>query len=160
MYKVKGNIIIASICAIILSTGSFYIGKAADNPDISYKSQGRIVFDNHTPDTADDVVFDASDFVVINNMVVDGKTNIKEELNKYEGINISEDIPTFATLAASINAISDGTDALAEHILSGEKAIVGKNVVIGSMNDYSAKEVSPDSIIENGDRAEIGRAHV
>ena len=153
----KSNIITATLCTIALSFTSFYSGYAAANTTsgIQYNSQGKIVFDNNTKDTTDDVIFDAGDFILIDSMVADGKKDIKDELNKYEGIDISEDIPTFDTLAASIDAISEGTDAAAENILSGKKAIVGKSIVTGSMNDCSGRVISTNKIVENGDNAEI-----
>lgn len=153
----KSNIITAILCALTLSATSFYSGYAAANTTsgIQYSSQGKIVFDNGTEEPADDVVFDAADFRVIDNMVMDGKTSIKTELNKYGSIEINEDIPEFNMLAASIAAISDGTDATSGNILSGKKALVGKNIVTGSMADHSGTSISTSQIKENGTTAEI-----
>lgn len=153
----KSNIITAILCALTLSATSFYSGYAAANTTsgIQYSSQGKIVFDNGTEEPADDVVFDAADFRVIDNMVMDGKTSIKTELNKYGSIEINEDIPEFNMLAASVAAISDGTDATSGNILSGKKALVGKNIVTGSMADHSGTSTSTSQIKENGTTAEI-----
>lgn len=54
----KTNIIMVSVTllAVLLLSGK---GKAEESP---FKSQGKIVFDNGTQDTADDVVFDSADF--------------------------------------------------------------------------------------------------
>lgn len=153
----KSNIITAILCALTLSATSFYSGYAAANTTsgIQYSSQGKIVFDNGTEEPTDDVVFDAADFRVIDNMVMDGKTSIKTELNKYGSIEINEDIPEFNMLAASVAAISDGTNATAGNILSGKKALVGKNIVTGSMADHSGTSTSTSQIKENGTTAEI-----
>lgn len=45
-----------TLLAVLLLSGK---GKAEESP---FKSQGKIVFDNGTQDTADDVVFDSADF--------------------------------------------------------------------------------------------------
>ena len=114
--KIKiSNAITAALCAAVLSAASYSLGYAdADTGGgTGYSSQGKIVFDNGTEDTADDVIFDASDFRLIDDMVTEGKTNIKNELNQYGNIQIDDDIPEFGTLAASVSAISDGTDAAA-----------------------------------------------
>lgn len=57
--SVKTNVIMVSftlLAALLLLSGK---GKAEESP---FKSQGEIVFDNGTRDTADDVVFDSADF--------------------------------------------------------------------------------------------------
>ena len=156
--KIKiSNAITAALCAAVLSAASYSLGYAdADTGGgTGYSSQGKIVFDNGTEDTADDVIFDASDFRLIDDMVTEGKTNIKNELNQYGNIQIDDDIPEFGTLAASVSAISDGTDAAAGNILSGKKALVGKNIVTGSMADHSGTSTSTSQIKENGTTAEI-----
>ena len=156
--KIKiSNAITAALCAAVLSAASSSLGYAdADTGGgTGYSSQGKIVFDNGTEDTADDVIFDASDFRLIDDMVTEGKTNIKNELNQYGNIQIDDDIPEFGTLAASVSAISDGTDAAAGNILSGKKALVGKNIVTGSMADHSGTSTSTSQIKENGTTAEI-----
>ena len=62
--KIKiSNAITAALCAAVLSAASYSLGYAdADTGGgTGYSSQGKIVFDNGTEDTADDVIFDASD---------------------------------------------------------------------------------------------------
>lgn len=56
--SVRTNVIMVSVTllAVLLLSGK---GKAEEG---AFKSQGRIVFDNGTQDTADDVVFDSADF--------------------------------------------------------------------------------------------------
>lgn len=151
----KSNVIVAVICMAALSGTSYYSGYAAGNSGIQYNSQGKIVFDNGTEDTIDDVIFDASDFITIDSMVTDGKASIKDELNRYDSIEISEDTPAFNTLAAAVDAISDGTDATAGNILSGKTALVGKSLVTGSMDDHSGSRTDTNKITENGTNAEI-----
>lgn len=153
----KNNVITAAICAIVLSVTSYCSGYAAADGDggTQYNSQGKIVFDNGTEDTADDVVFDASDFVTIDSMVTAGKRSIADELNKYDSIEIGDDIPAFDTLAVLAGSISDGTDAAAGNILSGKKALVGKNIVTGSMADHSGSKTPTNNVTENGANAEI-----
>ena len=75
--KIKiSNAITAALCAAVLSAASYSLGYAdADTGGgTGYSSQGKIVFDNGTEDTADDVIFDASDFRLIDDMVTEGKT--------------------------------------------------------------------------------------
>lgn len=157
----KSNVITSLICVAALSVASFCSGYAAGagaagtDSGIQYSSQGKIVFDNSTEDTADDVVFDAADFLTIDNMVRNGKTDIKNELNKYDNINLGGDIPEFNTLAASVASISSGTDAAAGNILSGKKALVGKKIVTGSMANHSGGSTSSSQVRENGTLAEI-----
>lgn len=115
MGKIKiSNVITAIICAVSISTVSFYFGtSAASGASISYKSQGKIVFNNNTEDTADDVIFDASDFKTINDMVVSGKRLVGAELNKYPSVNIdlTRTIPDFGELAAAIDTLTDDATA-------------------------------------------------
>ena len=115
MEKIKiSNVITAIICAVSISTVSFYSGTAAaSGASISYKSQGKIVFNNNTEDTADDVIFDASDFKTINDMVVSGKRLVGTELNKYPSVNIdlTRTIPDFGELAAAIDTLTDDATA-------------------------------------------------
>lgn len=56
--SVRTNVIMVSVTllAVLLLSGK---GKAEEG---AFKSQGKIVFDNGTRDTADDVVFDSADF--------------------------------------------------------------------------------------------------
>ncbi len=152
----KSNIITAVLCAAALSASSFYSGYAAGTDSgIRYNSQGKIVFDNGTENTADDVVFDAADFLAIDKMVTDGKTSLKDELNQYDGIEINDDIPEFNLLAEAVGSLSDGTDAAAGNILSGKKALVGKSIITGNMDDHSGTKTSTSQIEENGSTAEI-----
>ena len=115
MGKIKiSNVITAIICAVSISTVSFYFGtSAASGASISYKSQGKIVFNNNTEDTADDVIFDASDFKTINDMVVSGKRLVGTELNRYPSVNIdlTRTIPDFGELAAAIDTLTDDATA-------------------------------------------------
>lgn len=152
----KINIITAVICTAALSAASFFSGyAAAADSDTGYGSRGKIVFDNGTEDTVDDVVFDASDFFVIDGMVRDGKDSIRDSLNEYDSINIDEEIPAFDSLAAGIASISEGTDAGEENILSGKKALVGKSIITGSMTDHSNSKTPADNITEKDNEVEI-----
>lgn len=54
----KKNIIMIAF-TLTLITGSYIVGNAADS---SFHSQGKIIFDNKTSSTRDDVIFDAEDF--------------------------------------------------------------------------------------------------
>lgn len=123
----KSNVITAIMCAVSISVGSFYFGaSAASENGISYRSQGKIVFNNNTEDTTDDVVFDASDFSTINNMVVSGKKLVGTELNKYPSVNIdlTRTIPDFSELAASIDTLTDDATADSGMILNDATAYV------------------------------------
>lgn len=149
----KSSLITATVCTAALSAAVFISGHAAE--DSAYKSQGKIVFDNNTQDPVDDVIFDASDFFVIDGMVRDGKNSIKDALLEYDHVNIDEGIPAFDTLAAVISGLADGTDADAGNILSGKNALVGKRIITGAMPDYGSINTAAIQIAEQEDNAEI-----
>lgn len=151
--KRKSSLITAAVCTAALSAAVFLPGHAAE--DGNYKSQGKIVFDNNTQDPVDDVIFDASDFFVIDGMVRDGKNSIKDALLEYDHVNIDEGIPAFDTLAAEISGLADGTDADAGNILSGKNALVGKRIITGAMPDYGSINIAAIRIAEQEENAEI-----
>lgn len=122
----KSNIITAITCAIFI-VASFYSGvTAATENSISYKSQGKIVFSNNTEDTADDVIFDASDFTTINDMVTSGKKLVGTELNKYPSVNmdLTKTIPDFSELAMAVDTLTDDATADSNMILKDAIAYV------------------------------------
>lgn len=143
----KSNVITAIICAVTLSTVSFYTGvSAASSSSVSYKSQGKIVFDNNTDDTSDDVVFDASDFKTISDMVISGKKQIGTELNKYPSVNfnLSSSIPDFAELANAVDILTDDTtDTTSDKILKDYTAYVKGNKIKGSIPSKAAATYTP-----------------
>lgn len=138
--KNKINVLTALICAFALSVVSLnFVEAATGTSGFTYKSQGRIVYDGGTPETSDDVIFDASDFSTIDQMVVDGKNSIKDELRSYDTVTtLTDDLPAFADLTNAINNLTNGTNATAGQILSGQKALVGKNLVTGEMPNNGA----------------------
>lgn len=142
--KNKINVLTALICAFALSVVSLnFVEAATGTSGFTYKSQGRIVYDGGTPETLDDVVFDASDFSTIDQMVVDGKNQVMSKLNEYKDengnskLNLSG-LQSFADLTNAINNLTNGTNATAGQILTGQKAIVGKNLVTGTMPNNGA----------------------
>lgn len=140
----KSNVITAIICSVALSSASFYTGTAASN-SVSYQSQGKIVFNNNTEDTTDDVVFDASDFKVIDDMVVSGKKQIANELNKYPAINIdiTGSIPDFSELANAVDILTDDTtDTTSDKILKGYTAYVRGSKIEGTAIEESHEEMT------------------
>lgn len=143
----KSNVITAIICAVTLSTVSFYTGvSAASSSSVSYKSQGRIVFDNNTDDIADDVVFDASDFNTISDIVITGKKQIGTELNKYPSINLnlSSEVPDFAELANAVDILTDDTtDTTSDKILKDYTAYVKGNKIKGTIPSKAAATYTP-----------------
>lgn len=56
----RTNVIMIAVTAIIIAVYS-----ASAKAATTFNSQGRIVFDNGTADTSDDVIFDANDFNVL-----------------------------------------------------------------------------------------------
>lgn len=141
----KSNVITAIICAAALSTVSFYTGVNAAS-SVPYKSQGKIVFDNNTDDTADDVVFDAGDFKTISDMVVSGKKQIGAELNKYPSanFNLSSSIPDFAELANAVDILTDDTtDTTSDKILKDYTAYVKGNKIKGAIPSKAAAAYTP-----------------
>lgn len=142
----KSNVITAIICAVTLSTVSFYTGVSAASSSVSYKSQGKIVFDNNTEDTSDDVVFDASDFKTISDMVISGKKQIGTELNKYPSVNfnLSSSIPDFAELANAVDILTDDTtDTTSDKILKDYTAYVKGNKIKGTIPSKAAATYTP-----------------
>lgn len=142
----KSNVITAIICAVTLSTVSFYTGVNAASSSVSYKSQGKIVFDNNTDDTSDDVVFDASDFKTISDMVISGKKQVGTELNKYPSVNfnLSSSVPDFAELANAVDILTDDTtDTTSDKILKDYTAYVKGNKIKGSIPSKAAATYTP-----------------
>lgn len=141
--KNRINILTALICAFALSVVSLnFVEAATGTSGLSYKSQGRIVFTNN-PDPSDDVVFDASDFTTIDQVVVNGKNQVMSKLNEYKDengnskLNLSG-LQSFDDLANAVDTITSGSNAAADQILAGSKAMVGKNIVTGTMVNNGA----------------------
>ena len=145
----KGSSIITVLaCGVLLSAGTLYTGKAAGSTE--YKSQGKIVFDNNTEDTADDVVFDAGDFRLIHDMVVSGKNQIGIELNKYPSVNLDLSIiPDFSELAGAIDTLTDDATAEDKMILKDYTAYVGGDKITGSMENNGNTTVNAGSITQD-----------
>lgn len=143
----KGSsIVVIFACAVLLSAGTLYTGKAAGSTE--YKSQGKIVFDNNTADTADDVVFDAGDFRLIHDMVTSGKNQIGEELNKYPSVNLDLSIiPDFNELAGAIDTLTDDATAEDKMILKEYTAYAGGDKITGSMENNADAVVDAASVV-------------
>lgn len=142
----KSNVITAIICAVSISVVSFYSGvTAASENSISYKSQGKIVFNNNTEDTADDVIFDASDFSTINDMVVSGKKLVGTELNKYSSVNIdlANTIPDFSELATAVDTLTDDATADSNMILKDATAYVKGSKIKGTIPSKGEASYAP-----------------
>lgn len=73
--------------------------------DMAIKSQGRIVFDNNTTETSDDVIFDASDLTTLDTMVKTGKSDLAEALNEYPNTAVPA-LDTFDNLATAICSLT------------------------------------------------------
>ena len=104
MKNTKKNTIILALCTVlvmvaIISTNSY----AGSNT--SFKSQGRIVYTNDTDDTSDDVIFDASDLVEIDEMITSGKLELADALNDYSNTNLPT-FPTFDELGLAIDNLT------------------------------------------------------
>jgi len=144
----KSNVITAIICAVAISAASFYSGvTAATENSVPYKSQGKIVFNNNTKDTADDVVFDASDFNTINEMVVSGKKLVGTELNKYPSVNIdlTKTIPDFSELASAIDTLTDDATADSGMLLKDATAYVKGAKIKGTIPSKGEASYTPGS---------------
>lgn len=142
----KSNVITAIICAVSVSVVSFYSGAAAAaDSNISYQSQGKIVFNNNTDDTEDDVIFDASDFKTINDMVVSGKKLIGTELNKYPSVNMNftSTIPDFSELASAIDTLTDDATADSSQMLKDATAYVKGAKIKGTIQSKSEATYTP-----------------
>lgn len=147
MGKIKiSNVITAIMCAVSISAVSFYSGAAAaSGASVSYKSQGKIVFNNNTEDSSDDVIFDASDFKIINDMVVSGKKLVGTELNKYPSVNIdlARTIPDFSELATAIDTLTDDATADSSMLLNNATAYVKGAKIKGTIPSKGEATYTP-----------------
>ena len=113
----KSNVVVSIMCVIAISVTSFMSGYAVNSVNgLDYKSQGKIIFNNNSVSTDDDVIFDASDFDTIDKLVSEGKNSVKTKLNEYGTVNVTTEVPSFAELANAVQGISDGTNAGAKDI--------------------------------------------
>ncbi len=152
----KSNVVTAIICAVFISIVSFCSGAvAASENAVSYKSQGKIIFNNNTEDTADDVIFDASDFKTINDMVVSGKKLVGTELNKYPSVNIdlTRNVPDFSELASAIDTLTDDATADGSMLLNNATAYVKGAKIKGTIPSKGEAAYTPgraDQTIASG----------
>ena len=93
--------VIGTVAGLVLGFG--IITYAADSYEI--KSQGKIVFNNDTEETADDVVFDAADLVTLHDMVKTGKSNLSSVLNTYPNTEVAS-IDTFENLTTAVDTLT------------------------------------------------------
>lgn len=70
-------------------------------------------------------------------LVVPGKQLVKQAIVDSGG-NVISEVPTFEELAASVDTIFDGTDAVASDILVGKKALSKKQMLTGTMPNRGA----------------------
>jgi hypothetical protein len=139
------------VCAIALSVTSFYTGYAVSGDSgTGYRSQGKIIFNNNTESTDDDVIFDAVDFQRIDNMVTSGKSSVRDALNEYGSVDLGTGLPTFDLLASTVNSLTADTDATASQILYSKKALVGKDIITGTMSNFS-NSVTQATTVEESD---------
>jgi hypothetical protein len=139
------------VCAIALSVTSFYTGYAlSGDSGTGYRSQGKIIFNNNTESTDDDVIFDAVDFQRIDNMVTSGKSSVRDALNEYGSVDLGTGLPTFDLLASTVNSLTADTDATASQILYSKKALVGKDIITGTMSNFS-NSVTQATTVEESD---------
>lgn len=147
-YMKKSNILTMVICTIILSAATFCGGAiAAGNKSVSYQSQGKIVFNNNTAQTVDDVIFDASDFQTIDDMVTAGKTQIGIELNKYPSINLdlNNTVPSFGDLSNAVSILTNDVNADGSKILKNYTAYVKGSKIQGTIESKAAATYTPST---------------
>lgn len=99
----KRRIVITLISSFVLILGTSTIAMAGEG--YSFRSKGKLVFDNGTTDTSDDVIFDATDLSVIETEVTDGKAAIKDAINTAVPNKITDSNPTFESLKDAIPEI-------------------------------------------------------
>lgn len=144
----KSNILTMAICTIILSAAAFCGGAAAaGNKSVSYQSQGKIVFNNNTAQTADDVIFDASDFQTIDDMVTAGKIQIGIELNKYPSINLdlNNTVPSFGDLSNAVSILTNDVNADGSKMLKDYTAYVKGSKIQGTIESKAAATYTPST---------------
>lgn len=155
--KRVSSLINSFICGAAFVVALTNITEAATGNNASYSSQGRIVFDGNTVSTADDVVFDASDFATIDNAITSGKKEIIDAINSYRTINLLDTTSSYshAALASAIETITDDTDVLSENVLAGKTYYAKGNKGTGTMNNNGGATVEANTITEDGDNALI-----
>lgn len=155
--KRVSSLITSFICGAAFVVALTNITEAATGNNASYSSQGRIVFDGNTVSTADDVVFDASDFATIDNTVTSGKKEIIDAINSYRTINLLDTTSSYshAALASAIETITDDTDVLSENVLAGKTYYAKGNKGTGTMTNNGGKTVTASTVTESGTNALI-----
>ena len=168
--KKKSTKVIAALCATSLCVTGGLTVAAADDPEFSWKSQGRIEFNNGTAQSDDDVIFDADDFNTIANNVIAGKQNIKNTLLNHEcmekwctdkNINLTTDVPSFSDLNSMAKLLGD-MECAGDVKVDGEsyKAAVAKNEdkPKTTLKDahYSSVDIDYNSIIDAAVKAQTG----
>ena len=133
----KKKILLCCIMALViaLSVGGFAL---ADGEYI-IKSHGRIVFNNDTEDTSDDVVFDANDIVEITNVIESGKEKIANALNGVNGGKLPNKSPlektsTFDMFETAINEMTIVPDDMFFYDKTTVSSSIERYVKIG--DDY------------------------
>lgn len=91
--KRVSNLITSLLCGVVIGI-TLTISVSATTAGL-YSSKGRIVFDNGTTETSDDVVFDASDFDAIDSVVTQGKESVASAINTATGLIVPQTSGTY-----------------------------------------------------------------
>jgi len=97
---------ILSMISLVLITTVFISSVSVANTSPSINSQGYLAFYNNTEDPSDDVIFDSSDLIKIDNMITEGKSKIANEINTYPFANVQE-LDTFDNYVNAINKLTN-----------------------------------------------------
>ena len=176
----KSTKAVAAVCTAALCVTGVFPAMAADEPDITWRSQGRIEFNNNTAESDDDVIFDADDFKSIADNVMTGKNNVKNTLLNYpgmekwcndKGIDISEDVASFDDLNRMAQLLGNMKD-MGDVIVDGDdyETAMKKNPdePVTKLKDahYSSVTVDYNDIVDKyvknatGEKNDIGEVDV
>ena len=137
------------LLAAIITVGSISMNAfASGGTSDSIKSRGLLVFDNDTPDTSDDVIFDASDLTMLETEIdaateaaVQGKNDLVDMLKEKLPSSVTDglgDNPSYDDIAEAIGNIGKGANFTASDLLMGKIGYDGSNLVTGTMPNKGA----------------------
>lgn len=114
------TLIISNICCLSLAVVGTLSASAGTPNTGDYQSQGSIIFDNATANTADDVTFDSSDFGKIDSAVTSGKESVVTAINNATGktVNQVNGVYSFDAITSTLNTIANN-GAVTESLNAG-----------------------------------------
>lgn len=137
------RVFLLTCSAAVLLTGVTSVAASGN-----IKSQGLIICDNDTPDTSDDVIFDATDLTMLETEIdaateaaVQGKNDLVDKLKEKLPSSVTDglgDNPSYDDIAEAIGNIGKGANFTASDLLMGKIGYDGSNLVTGTMPNKGA----------------------